>query len=197
MTDNAFDQFEDPEETAGETAERAWLRVAARRGAALLLSVLAAFILVTGDYVFAVIAFWYLPALAVAVVALTMGWELGGASALYHASRRAAKAAHATEGEKWQAAVAWYQKPPRRPWWQTSPARPQFWLGLALRAMYSTCFGVVIGRWAGSQEIGLAAEVVYTFWCMALGAALPRTQSAFGKVLAFSDPNAPRDTPEM
>jgi hypothetical protein len=192
MAEFEFGQFEDPE----EAAERAWLRVAARRGAALLLSVLAAFALVACDYVFAVIAFWYLPALAVAVVALTMGAELGGTAATVRASRRAEKAAHVTEGEKWRATVAWYQKPPQRAWWQTRPSRLAFWRGLALRTMYSSCFGLVVGRWAGSYDAGLAAGVAYTFWCMALGAALPRTQTAFGRVLAFTDPSAPRDTPE-
>jgi hypothetical protein len=191
MSDSTWD------EPGEDDANRVWLKLAVTRTAVYLLTVLT---LLACDYVFAVISFWCLPATVVGLVGLVMGAELGWGAAEYRDARRAdraARPAHQSEGERWSASVARMQKPPSPPWWRLSPLRGRFWLGLLSRALYSACFGLVVGHWAGSADAGLAAGVLYTFWSMALGAGLPRAQLSLGRVLAFSDPSAPRDTPEI
>jgi hypothetical protein len=194
MSDSAWD------EPGEDDANRVWLKLAVTRTAVYLLTVLTLLGVVVCDYVFAVIAFWFLPGPAAGVLALAMGAELGSAAVDYRDARRAdraARPAHQSEGERWSASVARMQKPPSPPWWRLSPLRGRFWLGLLSRALYSACFALVVGHWAGSADAGLAAGVLYTFWSMALGAGLPRAQLSLGRVLAFSDPSAPRDTPEI
>lgn len=192
MTEGAF------EDDAEGYATRAWLRVAARKAAAYLLSTAGLLLVVAADWAFGGIALQYLPWPAVAVVALWIGMELGGLAGVFGERRRhpEPKPAVVTDGERYERGVARLQKPLGPPWWLTSPARPRFWLGLGARVIYSDCLGLVIAVWTGRPAAGIAAGLAWTAWTMALGAWLPRAQASLGRVAAFGGPGGPRDTPE-
>jgi hypothetical protein len=188
---------DDAEDRAEDYAGRAWQRVMRRRGAAYLLLTAAFLALVLCDWAAACAAvLWVLPLWAGLLLMTALGGELGILAVTWHEARRKPKLAVVTKGEKWQQSVDRLQQPALPPWWRMPVRSGRFRAGLAARAVYSSCFGAVIAAMAGVPA-GIAAGVAYTAWCTVLGSVLGPAQARFGKVLAFTDPRNPKDTPEI
>lgn len=199
--DDGF-EFEDPEETAGSTANRVYQRFLLRKAALVLLALAGYMAFVAVDYVFGALALWHLPLFAAGLLTGFMTSELFffvRSYVLSRRSRREEKPAVVTDGDKMTAALDSMRRAQERPvpppWWRQGPRRVVFWQCLAVRSIYSACAGVVLVSWGGLPA-GVAAAVAYTCAALLLGYASRPALTSMLRAASFADPRPPRDTPE-
>lgn len=187
------------EELAGKAAAQAYQDYLLRKVAVMLASLLALVAISAGDWTWGILALWRLSHLLAALLA---GLILGEFSViswqLYR--RRRPQPAGLSDGEKMTAALdslaAARDRPEVPPWWRAGPRAVRFWRGLVIRALYSSCCGLVVAAWAGVPA-GIAAGVAWTVASAALGQWSRSAAAGTMNAAAFADPRPPRDSPEI
>jgi fatty acid desaturase len=201
----ADDEFEDPEETAERAVAASYQRVLLRKMARVLALFAGFLVVVACDIVFGVFSLAYLPFFLAAVTAgfivselMLLAYTAGRRSGESAAERRA-RPAPLTEGDKMTAALESMREaqegPQPRTWWQLGPRYMAFWKGAVVRAVYSSCLGLVVTAWAG-WPAGVTVAACYTVLAVALGTAGHPALASLLAAASFADPRPPRDSPE-
>ena len=188
----------DPEEAAENTVDRVFLRVLIGKTAALTAFTAGMIASVIGDYVFAVMALWLVPARLSDVLAAFTAVELyaGAAGAARSRRDRPQPEPGLSKDERTLDSLAVLRSKPRPAvWWQSGPRSRRFWLGALVRAVYSSCAALVLVSYLGLAA-GLVAAAAFTAVLLAVQAGTGTASARALAAVAFIDPRPPRDTPE-
>jgi hypothetical protein len=191
-----FSEFGDPEDAAGELADRAYLKVVLARFLRMAAVLLAGLAVSAGDYAFGVLALPLLPRVLSWLLAGFIAGELClGLSGLRRdrALRRLQEAGLSSQ-ERSAASLERMRERPE-PWWRHGARTRAFWAGAGFRAVYSACFGLVLASWT-SVPAGIGTAAGYTVLILALGSQFGPSVSGWASAAAFAVDHGPRDTPE-